>query len=377
MEFTFADAIRELGADFALRIANGTRPPGDYLLAQILPPITRPTYEVSSGAMTITPTMAGLSGMDSPYRPGGSISFSDFREETAKVTNTVPLSERALRELHAILREAQIGGGNPRQLVTNTLLNFVQKVIVQPHIDTAEWLRGQALANGSIDWTYGDIRLQVDYGIPDGNILDTRTTASGEAYGAANSTFWADHRQAIKTLGYSYNGPFMHPATYDEIVNNPANNIQIAAQNGREFTLQRYATDAAGNRLAQTSTDARDRATVTLYAEEGEIIDPNDPETTIKVPFLPEGRIVYTGLGNDNAFRVGQGATDDALTELSLGYTHIAPTTEQAGTPGRHAIAFTPQQQPWSLIGEGASNVLPVIESENKLAVISTEMAVA
>ena len=377
MEFTFADAIRELGPNFALRIANETRPAEDYLLAQILPPIELPEYDVSSGAMTITPTMAGLSGMDAPFRTGGHVSFSEFREGTAKITNTVPLSERALRKLHSIVQDAQLRGGNPREVVLNTLLNFVQKVIVQPHIDTAEWLRGQALANGSIDWTYGDIRLQVDYGIPDENVQDTRTIASGEAYSEANSTFWADHRAATKALGYSYNGPYMHPETYNAIIQNPANNIQVVANDGNEFTLQKRPTDASGNLLGGESQDFRDRVTVTLYKEEGEILDPNDQNSTINVPFWPEGRITYVGTGNDNAFRVGQGATDDALTDLALGYTHIGPTTEQGGVPGRYAKAFTPQQQPWSLIGEGASNVLPIIESESKLAIISTELPAA
>ena len=372
MQFTFRDAIEELGSDFAFRIASELRPDTTYLLSRILPPTNRMAYSVDSGSMTIRPTMAGMAAMDSPYPPTGHVEISTFLERTAKIANEAAFTEKALRELQRLLTQLQMSGGNTKQAVLENLLNFTEKVVVQSHIDTFEWLRGQALAYGEIDWTFGGKHLVVDYGIPSAHVFNTRTTASNEAYGASNSKFWDDHRAAIKLLGYNYNGPWMHPNTFDEIVANPANNIQITQQEGNVFTLRRY-VDQAGTQVL--SGDRRDQVTVTVYGVEGEIIDPANPDSTLKRPFLDEGRVIYTGAGQPNEFRVGDGSTQDVESELALGYTHIAPTVESGGVSGRWARVYTPQDRPWQLVGQGVTNGLPVIENPEKLVIASTEMA--
>ena len=61
MQFTFADALRELGPNAAFQIINQARTPANYLFASILPERTLPTYEVKSGSMTIRPLMAATS----------------------------------------------------------------------------------------------------------------------------------------------------------------------------------------------------------------------------------------------------------------------------------------------------------------------------
>lgn len=370
MDFTFRDAIEELGVDFAFRIARELRPDSRYLLARILPPVNRMSYSVESGSMTIRPTMAGMAAMDSPYPPTGHVEISTFLEQTAKIASEATFTEKALRELQRLLVQLRMQGGSGKEAVVENLLNFTEKVLVQSHIDTFEWLRGQALAYGEIDWSFGGKRLVVDYGIPAEHVFDTRTGT--EAYGGSDSKFWDDHRAAIKLLGYNYNGPFMHPETFDEIVTNEANNITITQQEGNVFTLRRY-REVQGNTVL--SSDRRDQVTVTVYGVEGEIIDPNDPESTIKRPFLDPGRIIYTGAGQPNEFRVGDGSTQDVESELALGYTHIAPTVESGGAPGRWARTYTPEDRPWSLVGQCVSNGLPVVENAERLCLVSTEMS--
>lgn len=367
--FTFSDALDDLDGDFAFRIANELRAPERYLFSDILPEITRTSYKVENGAMTISPTMAGLTGMDSPYAPTGHTEVSTFLERTAKITNQVTFPEKALRELQDIVRQLNITTAQAKQQVVEAVFNFTSKVLVQSHIDAAEYLRGQALQYGQIDWTYGDIRLQVDYGIPADHIFNTRTIASGEAYGEPSSVWWDDHMSAQKQLGYNYEGPYMHIETFHEIVENPANNIRILAQDDNVFTLGRETGSTE-----TVSDDTRERATVTTYAEQGEIIDPNDPEQTQEINFMEPGRVVWVGRGQSNSFRVGQGSTADAELDYDLGYTHLGPTVEGNGQPGRWANVFTPEQSPWQLQGQAVQNMLPVIENPERLVIGSTEM---
>ncbi len=58
--------------------------------------------------------------------------------------------------------------------------NFSNALLIQPHLDVAEWLRGQALCTGALAWTFNGLKLEVDYGIPAGNKLTHRT--ANDAY---------------------------------------------------------------------------------------------------------------------------------------------------------------------------------------------------
>lgn len=368
--FTFSDALDELDDDFAFQIANELRAPENYLFTDILPEINRTSYKVENGAMTVRPTMAGLTGMDSPYAPTGHTEVSTFLERTAKITNQVTFPEKALRELQDVVRKLDISNAQTKRQVVEAVFNFTSKVLVQSHIDAAEWLRGQALQYGSIDWTYGDIRLEVDYGIPSDHVFTTRTISGGDAYGETGSVWWSDHLKAQKLLGYNYSGPYMHLETFHEIVENPDNNVRILAEDGNVFTLGRE----VGN-TERVSNDTRERAEVTVYTEQGEIIDPNDPENTKRIDFMEPGRVVYIGEGKSDSFRVGQGATDAAELEYDIGYTHLGPTVEGNGQPGRWANVFTPEQSPWQLQGQGVQNMLPVIENPERLVITSTELS--
>lgn len=371
MNFNFAVALTALGVGAAFRIANAARTAADYLFASLLPEQNRPTYTISSGQMIVRATMAGLVGMDSPYPPGGVIDLSTFLERTAKVANNVTLTEQALRELQAMLAQVQLSGGNTTDRMVDQALNFLNKLVIQPHMDTFEWLRGQCL-HDTLNWQFGGITLAVSYGIPAANKLANRTGAAH--YGGASSVFWADLRLLRKQLKGNVRAIIAHPDTIDMIRFNPANalattNIAGDGGSGSVFTFRRL------NAQSQFTQDVGDVVQVISYGKEAEVFDLANPGSTLKIPFQPRGRLLAVGNNERNGFEIGQGATEDPALAQSLGYTHIAPTVEGGGTPGRWAQMFTPEMAPWQLQGRGVTNGLPVLEAPDKVAIASTDMA--
>lgn len=367
MNLDFAALLLGLGRDFAFQIANAARAPGDYLFATLLPEQNRFTYDVKSGTMTIRATMAGLAAMDSPYPPGGMIDSSKFAESTLKIANEIPLSEQALRTLQDMM--LRLGNSAPtNEIILQNLLNFVQKVIVQPHLDTAEWLRSRALVTGAIQWTFGDIVINVDYGIPTANKLTARVGADG--YGGATSKFWTDDRAARRILK-RLRARIAHPDTIDMIRYNTANEVVTVAEDATGVTLRRVIADGS-----QFTRDAGDVVRLIPYDKEAEILDPDNPGQTIVIPFMPTGKVLWIGENVVNGFNIGvdQGSTQDPALNNRLGYTHIAPTVEGGGRPGRWANVFTPQNEPYKIHGRGASNLLPVLEAPGKVVIGTTDM---
>lgn len=372
MFLDFAAAIAALGQGAAFRIANEARPAGNYLFTTLLPEQNRPSYSVSGGNMTVRAMMAGLVSMDSPYPPAGFVESSEFHEQTAKLGNEIPLSEQALRHLQDFMMRMQIGGGNTNEALVDELLNFLDKAVIQPHLDTAEWMRGQALVRGTIDWTFNQKRLLVDYGIPSGNFLPNRTGTNH--YGGSTSMFWADVTALRRLLRGNLRAIIAHPETIDLIRYNPANNLVTIGDTGGSVTFRRV-IDVRGNPVNPLNVDAGDTITLISYGLEGEMMNPAAPDTPVVIPFMPRGRLLAVGNNTNRGYVVGQGSTDDAALQNALGYTHIAPTVEGGGTPGRWAELFTPQTMPWALHGRGVSNLLPVIEAPDLVAVASTDMA--
>lgn len=369
MNLNFTEAIAALGTGAAFRVANAQRPPANYLFSTLLPEMPKPSYYVDSGTMTVRATMAGLVGMDSPYPPGGMVETSTFLEQAAKMAIDVPLHERTLRSIQEMLMQLQLGGGNTKEALAQEALNFLNKVIVQAMLDRAEWLRGQALVNGEIDWTFNGINLAVDYGIPSANMLTSRT--GNDAYDGSASKFWTDVREAQRLLRYSVRAVIAHSDTINAIVDNDVNAVEVLSQSLGGFAIRKYKT-ISGNTVP--SVDARDAISLIAYDEEGEILDPTNPDSTITVPFMQTGKLLFVGNNNQSGYRVGQGSTDDPTLDLALGYTHLAPTVE-GGAPGRWARLFTPDGQPWQLRGQGAMNCLPVIEAPAKVVVASTTLS--
>lgn len=372
MNFNFAAALATLGADAAFRIANAARPAAEYLLNDILPEENRFTYHIDAGSMTVHATMAGLVSMDSPYPPTGRIEVSTFLENTAKIANHTVLPEAALRSLQQMVATLQNAGGNlpATDTVVNEALNFLQLVVMQPQLDVSEYLRGQALAFGALNWQFNKKGLVVDYGIPAGNKLTNRSGANH--YGGATSQFWADIgslRRLLRSTGVR--AILAHPDTIDLARYNTANNMVVTADNGGQVTFRKI-IPATG----QFTADAGDTVTLVGYGLEGEIINPAAPDSTLVIPFFPRGKLVAIGNNGRRGYRPGMGSQDvQASIPTRLGYTHMAPTVEAGGRPGRWADLFTPQHEPWSLHGRAASNQLPVIEAPELIAIASTDMA--
>jgi hypothetical protein len=361
----------------AFRIANETRPPGSYLFNTLLPEQNRTSYHVETGNLTIRSTMAGLVGMDSPYPPGGVVTASTFLEQTAKIANEVGLTEAMLRQIQEFMVSLAISGQPTNEAAVNTVLNFLQKVIVQPHLDRFEWMRGQALVTGELNWEFNLKTLAVDYGVDATHFLTNRTgTAS---YGGSASAFWSDIRGLRTLLKNNVRAFITHGSVIDVIAANQSVNGVITAESFDDTRSIRTVTIRRLNTQLQFSQDVGDTVTLIGYNGEGEVLDPTTPDTPVVVPFFPspagKGKILAIGNNTQRGFRVGDGSTEDPNASVALGYTHIAPTVEGGGRPGRWANLFTPEHEPYTVRGRAVTNGLPVIENPDKIAVASTDMA--
>jgi hypothetical protein len=372
MQFHFTDILRTLGADFAFRVVNEARPANAYLLASILPEMPMPSYEVKDATMTVRSAMAGLSGMDSPYPPTGVVDVSTFLERSAKISNKVVLSEEAIRTLQEMLTRLQVAGQATNERMVEEVLNFTNAVIVQPHLDVAEWLRCLAVATGAISWTFGNVALDVDYNIPTANKLTSRS--GNDAYAGSTSKFWTDIRAQNKLLrGSSRIIRIAHPDLIEDILaNSSVNAAQVVDMTDNAITIRKYET-IGGNTVP--SSDVRDTVEIIKYGMEGEVIDPTDTTSTQTVPFWPRNKLVAIGTAVNRNYMVGAGSRQPQ--EYELGYTHLAPTVEAGGTAGRWARVYTPESRPWQLAGEGVTNMLPVINarSVNRIVIATSTVS--
>jgi hypothetical protein len=374
MEFSFREALDSLGRNAGFRIMNEARPPADYLLETLLPEVPKPDYYVDNGQMVIRSIMAGLVGMSSPYPPGAMMEASTFLAKTGKIANKVTLEEEALRQIQQILRQNGFTGLARKEFLANEVLNFMEKVIVQGHMDTAEWLRSKCLFAGAIDWTFNNINLNIDYGVPSTFFGTNRT--GNDRYNAehADNKFWTDHYAALAALFYNVRAIIAHTDTILRLANTNQLNVDIS-QNGNVFTFKRWRTRGNNERPA---SDSRDALTIIGYDLEGEVLDPADTSKTKRVQFAPAGKLLYVGNNRRSGYRVGEGSTPDPVKDLALGYTHIAPTVE-GDAMGRWGRLLVPEDAQWSIRGEGASNLLPVREDitsdRAKTYVLSTDLS--
>jgi hypothetical protein len=371
MLFSFLVALTQLGPDAAFKLINQARPAMSYLFASILPERLMRSYEVRNGAMTIRSTMAGLVGMDSPYPPSGVVDASTFLERSAKIANKVVMSEEAIRTLQELLMFLQLSGASTNERMVEEVLNFSNALLVQPQLDTAEWLRGQALATGAIDWTFNGIKLSIDYGIPAGNKLTNRT--GNDKYSGSSSKFWDDIRSQGKLLRKASRIiRIAHPDLIEDIVANSVNAVRVLSEDATQVSLQRMISQNGTN---TPSSDARDSVMIIKYGMEAEVVDPTDTSKTKLIPFMPKTKLLAVGAGTNNGYVVGAGSRPAQSYEL--GYTHLAPTVEASGAPGRWARVYTPQERPWQLVGEAASNLLPVIDAHavDKIVIASSDLA--
>lgn len=371
MFVNFAAVLASLPEGALMQLANGMRPPSEYMLNTLLPERNVWSYHIEAGNMIVRSTMAGLVGTDSHYPPGGMVEASTFLENTAKIAVEVPMTEGQLRQIQEFLIRMQLNGTPTDDAARDQVLNFAEKVIIQPLMDRAEWLRGQAICTGAINWSFNGKDLLVSYGVPAENFLPVRTIAGGFNYAGANSMFWNDIRLIRRALRGSggTRAIMMHGDTADEARYNPANSMVVTGETDSTITFRRILPDTN-----QFTADAADTVTVVTYNAEGEVLNPANTAQTLRVPFFVPGKMV--GIGNNRAsgFRVGDGATPDQRDDNNLGYTHIGPTIEGGGRPGRWSDLYTPQGTPYQVNGRGAMNLLPVVEAPDKLVIATTEM---
>lgn len=369
MEFDLRSAIDSLDTQQVFDIANGARPAADYLFNSILPSRNENSYYIDEGSMTIKTTMAGMSGMDSRYAPGGAVSVSEFSGQTGKLTITAGLNEKMLRTLQEFLaRQGTVAAST--QFIQSNALNFTNKMVAQALLDREEWLKGQALFTGALAWTFNGKSMVANYGVPAANFLSQRT--GNDAWDETTSKFWEDIAELQRVLKYEVEAYIAHPDTVAAVLGNAeVNKIELVRfdQNAGRFTIRKFQT-IAGNTVR--STDPRDEITLIAYGKEAEILNAGGGTTTI--PFCPSGAILAIGrVNNDNVFRIGQGSTEEPAP-FALGYGHVAPTVEGGGRPGRWSRVYVPEKEPWQFIAEGAENFLPVIEEPTLIAVASSEI---
>ncbi len=368
MQFDLSQAIAAVDRNQIFQIGNAARPAGNYIFNAILPEENRTSYEARSGSMTIRATMAGLVGMDSNYPETGFAESEEFAKKVAKIANRSRLPEKLLRELQELLW--RLNGNGTTQAIQDTALNFLDKIIVQAHLDTMEWLRGQALFTGKIDWTFGKIRLFVDYGIPAANLLAARTGNDG--WGGSNSKFWDDIRIMNRQQAAGVVTRVMHSDTKEMILANQVNQLELVSEDTLTgaFEVRKYKIVGG---IPILETDPRFKAAFICYNEEGEVFDQADTTKTKVIPFCPRGAILTVGKYNGKRFVVGSGSTIPP-TPVQLGITHIAPTIEGGGVAGRWTNVYTPQNEPYAIEARGVTNGLPLIEAPNRLSVATSEM---
>jgi hypothetical protein len=351
------------------RLSNAARTPASYFLTSILPERDVADYVAKGGSMRIRSTMAGLVGLDSTDPEGGAMDVSTFMERIAKISVMNRLQEQTIIELQNLARNAVIAGGNTRDIAVNAVLNFVAKLLLQPHYDRREWLRGQALFTGGIDWQFDGNDLQVDYSIPTANVFTSRT--GNDAYDGSTSKFWTDWKAARLILGDAFRGAMLTRSTADAIIENPVNKVTVIADADRTITLVKYVGDDSG--LRPPSPDQRERATFVVYDKEGEVWDLDNPGATKKVRLIPPGVLGFFG-SNDRSsdFIVGEGATTDPENDRALGYSHIGPTVENNGQTGIWIKAGVPTDMEQHFEGKARGRFLPVIENPDKIVLAST-----
>lgn len=366
-----SELLRNVDQSQVLRIINQARPASSYLFAKYLPERQMVDFEVKSGSIKIIPTMAGAVGWDSPYPEGGAISAKLDISEVAKMAIQATLTEADKRVMYQmLLRLGQ--GAKTNEYFVNTLLNFTDKVLGQAHLDRREWLRGQALVNHEIDWTFNKKNVKADYQIDSAYRLTARTGNDG--YGGSTTKFWSDIRAAKSLLKHRVAAIIAHPDTWEMIYSNSYNNARI-------LSLSEESGDIELVRIVGTNevndTDPRYRVKGVAYGLEGAVYDPADPEAVEYVPFIAPGKIILVGRGGPRGFNIGADAVDEGPTPddvRPLGYHHIAPTDEGGYALGDWGRIYTPENEPNKIIGQAVSNNLPVLTADNQLVTLTTDM---
>lgn len=374
MVIDFKGLLDAMEEDEISTIANDARPGENRLFNAILPEQLKRGYSAKGGAMKIRSTMAKLVAMDSPYPRAGVSERSSWNYEIAKMAVDMPFPEEYLRELRELVNDRFNNTIDDEEQVLETMFNFVDKLLVEPLLETGEWLRSQALLTGRIQWQSDDIELDVDYGIPAANFLTARTGSDG--YGGSTSKFWVDWYSIQRILKNRVRAVFMNTMTLHTILYNPVNNIKVVKQDDVAgiFEFQRYVNN---NGVLTVSEDIRDRISIIIYDDEAEVLDNDFPGQGITklVPFCPNGAMLAIGAFDSRTFQIGTGNTQPTNPfGLQLGITHVGPTEEGNGKLGRWARTYVPEEKPWMFVGQSVTNLLPIIWAPERIVNATTEV---
>lgn len=367
MRFDLSGYIEQLKPDVMFQLANAV-PDGEMLWATFLPEQSKDSYRIDDSQMVVYSTMAGLTGRDSPYAPGGVVVASDFKEDIVKWSIEAALGENQLIKLQELARKIERGEGAPSQMV-ETLLNFSNKVLAQSLRDGMEYLRGRALQDGLIDWTFNGKQLSIDYGYPVANKL-TRLQDAGGDWGGPNSTFWADLELARRLLDRQVLAIVMTTNTLNRIIANDVNKVQVTelgrSRYSSRFSLKRVAQVGYANTVPE---DYRSQVEIVTYDRNFTLFDPASADAMKHVPAMDDDKVIFMGQPTGIRFEVGS----TELPEYAFGYTHVGPTVENGGAAGRWMRVFTPENQPWRLIGQGVTNALPVIREPRRIVTFTLQ----
>lgn len=361
--FTVQAILSTMTPDDFFALANQPVPESEYVLLSILPDELRLSYQAKSGNLKIITTVAGETGMDSPYAPVGGIEMNAFEKPIAKWTAETLMTEEMQRELQQRITNIRAGtiSGNSLDYIRNFVVNWLNKVIRQAIADRHELMRGETLTTGQLVLRGGT----VDYEVPAANKFAKRT--GGEAYAASGTTFWRDMRRAEGILG-SVRSRVMSMDTLNNLLDSSGNPMAVLSETvsagGNVKVVQVRRLIGSQQTLSQ---DARDGYTLVGYRRS---VTLKVGKTYAQRQVLPDGKIAVVG-SNDVTIEAQDGTM---LTRPGLGRTHIGPTVEGNGRPGIWTNAYTPQNRPMHAIAQGAVNSLTVLDAPEKLVILDTEL---
>lgn len=389
MEYDFQSIIGMLNANipsgdnFAFRLARNANAPGDLLFNKMLPRENRASWHTSGGTMTITPTILNDVAMDSDPAPMGNLESSLFSEKISKFGGQMFFNEAQQREwiemendirLSASREGLNVAGDMEGQLRmfgetgmadSNTIngrrLNIIANVIRSmqlSHFNTSEWLGGEALTEGKIEYNFSGLEMKIDYKIPSTQIKDY---SGNDRFDQSASKWWTFVRYCYKT----FRNPmfYMNSNSYYDIVENDVNKIQEQFITGDVRPMSKYRDDAVTQKQ-----DANERVNVNIYDKAGAIMDVSTKSLTTK-PFLKNKRVVVIGELNTSQIELTLGGVTDPDNNLRIGYTHVGPTVEGGGRSGIYANIYTLPHKPQQIFTDTYVNMLPVILNPKKIII--------
>jgi hypothetical protein len=392
MEYSFLELIAMFneglrGDNFAFRRARNANQPGSYLFNKILPRQNRNNFHTVGGTMTMTATMMGPVAMDSDPAPFGNIEADTFFEKIQKFGGAMFFNEKQQREMMELEKEIRLDTSMNGQMAAgeiDTQINMmsdtgradsgtingarinrlldVNNMIIKSNWDTGEWLCGEALTEGKIDFNFGGLETKIDYRIPAKNIK----TYTGNDRFDQSASKWYEFLQFVYA---TIENPriYLNQNAYFGIANNPVNQIRSVDFTGDVRRLERYNPN-----VITQKTDSREEATVNVYNKAGSIFDqttdPKSPRLVPK-PFLKDRRVLVIGGLNTDEYELTLGGVTDPHNELQIGYNHIGPTIEGGGRPGIYANIYSMPHRAQQIFVDTYTNMLPVILNPKKICI--------